>query len=95
MPFTTFHPNDTMVVNWTITENGLPRLAEMNIFLVPNNATLNMNYTVGLNTAKGIETRQYWDYTIPSSMVPGIYRLVFSCRERQTNLLVTNDEDCP
>lgn len=34
---------------------------------------------------------QYWDYTIPSNITPGVYELVFESRERQTNLLVTND----
>lgn len=90
-PYDAFHPNDTLVVKWTITQNGLPRLAEMNIFLVPNNASININYTVGLNTAKGIENMQYWDYTIPSNITPGVYELVFESRERQSNLLITND----
>lgn len=91
-PYQTFHPNDTMTINWTLTQSGLPRLAEMNIFLVSNNASTKTNYTVGLNTARGLQNVQYWDYSIPSTIVPGVYQLVFECRERQVNLLVTDDD---
>jgi hypothetical protein len=81
-----------MTINWTLTQSGLPRLAQMNIFLVSNNASSKTNYTVGLNTARGFENVQYWDYSIPSTIIPGVYQLVFECRERQVNLLVTNDD---
>jgi hypothetical protein len=87
----TYHINGTMVIKWTIIQQGLPRLAEMNIFLVSNNATANSNYTVGLNTAQGIDAQQYWEYTIPSNITFGYYQLVFMCRERQSDLLVTDD----
>jgi hypothetical protein len=64
----------------------------MNIYLVSNNASSNVNFTIGMNTARGFQNVQYWDYSIPSSIVPGVYQLVFECRERQVNLLVTEDQ---
>ncbi|KAJ2956274.1 hypothetical protein NQZ79_g7868 [Umbelopsis isabellina] len=91
IPDQTYHINDTVVIQWTIIQRGLPRLAEMNIFLVPNNATVNSNYTVGLNTAQGLGTQQYWEYTIPSNITFGSYQLEFVCRERQNYLLVKDD----
>lgn len=91
VPDQTYHINDTMVIQWDIIQRGLPRLAEMNIFLVSNNATVNTNYTVGLNTAQELETQQHWDYTIPSNILLGSYQLQFQCRERQSYLLVTDD----
>lgn len=91
IPDQTYHINDTVVIRWTIIQRGLPRLAEMNIFLVPNNATVNSNYTVGLNTAQGLGTQQYWEYTIPSNITFGSYQLEFVCRERQNYLLVKDD----